>query len=58
MISSSEVENHPPEATTIVIVRKAGGPLRIEKKTLRSNGHYVAIKTRAEFYSRVHTLCS
>jgi hypothetical protein len=60
MISLSGVENHPPEATTIVIVRKANGPLRIEKRTLRSNGYHVAIKTQAEFYSRVrtHTLCS
>ena len=34
MISLSGVENHPPEAqaTTIVIVRKANGPLRIEKE--------------------------
>ncbi|KIM35744.1 hypothetical protein M413DRAFT_32303 [Hebeloma cylindrosporum] len=47
-ISLSGVETPPPEATTIVIVRKANGPLRIEKRTLRSNGHHVANK----FYSR------
>ena len=54
---SYEVENHPP-ATTVVIVKKADGSSHIERKTLRSNGYHVAIKTQAEFYSsRVGTLC-
>ena len=33
------------EASTKVIVRKANEPLHIEKQTLQSDGHHVAIKT-------------